>query len=186
MTPNQNPSLKIKILSEPQVTCQLDREIKNILCTCFPNDTEIYSRSRGWYGCEPFITIILRDNNKTFACLVIIERTIKIGTTSLYTAGIANVAILPEYRKKGFGNILLKTTAKEIASRSFDIGLLFTSEPIKKVYARNGWMEIKNRAFTRTYQQKRIIMPEDTVKMYYPLKISSLGEGDFDLCGNDW
>ena len=68
----------------------------------------------------------------------------------------------------------------------FEVGLLFTSEPIKKVYARNGWIEIEEQKFVRVENEVEIVMPAESVQMYYPLKRKDFPSGDVHLQGDKW
>jgi len=75
---------------------------------------------------------------------------------------------------------------QEAHTRRFDFGLLFTQQKIKKVYARNGWLQINKSKFIRTENGVNIEMPSESIKMYYPLAVKDFPTGDVDLQGNKW
>jgi predicted acetyltransferase len=138
--------------------------------------------------------VIIEDGNDVVAYVGVIDRTIKVGGKKCRVAGVQNIGVLPKYRGRQLSNAVLKAAMKEAQIQRFDFGLLFTQEKIKKVYARNGWLQIKNRKFIRTEacpeRSRRssinIEMPTESIKMYYPLAVKDFPPGDVDLLGNKW
>lgn len=177
--------MQLRILNENQVDEKVDAAIKKTLAICFPNDVEEFSRTRAFEGNVPLFSVYIEDSDKVLAHLAIMDRTVIVGGESVRVAGVANVCVLPEYRKKGLSDMILKAAMEEAMRRHFDFGLVFTGGRIKKVYARNGWIDIPGREFITTRDGKQIELPAQT-RMYYPLKKKVFPPGTVDLCGIKW
>jgi len=181
--------MKIKIIKESQVDAGLDTQLRIGLSECFPHNHEIYATTRRWRGNTPiYNTVAFDDKAKDKICghAAVIDRTISVGDCEVRIAGVGNVFVLPGYRGKGVSDLIIQTAMVEAKKLGFDFSMLFTSEPIKKVYARNGWIEITDRKFIRVEASQEIALPEESIKMYYPLGEKAFPDGDVHLQGDKW
>lgn len=178
--------LKPRIIKESQVGEKLDVEIRKNLCICFPRDKDVYSKVRAWHNIWPIFIAIIEQGNNVIAHAAVVDRIIKVGNENLRVAGLQNVFVLPEHRGRRLSTTVIQAAMAEAQQQDFDCGLLFTYEPVKKVYARNGWLQITDRKFIRIDNGREIEMPQETVKMYYPLRRKDFPAGIVNLQGNDW
>ena len=177
-----------QLLSESDIDAELDAEIRKLLCACFKKDEQIFSKTRHWNNCSPSFSLILRDGDRIAAHVAVIDRTISAGLEQIRVAGIGNVCTLPDYRGRNLSGRLLATAMSEAEKRRFDCGLLFCAPELKKVYTRNGWIEISldDHKFFAERNGSRIELPLSQAKMLYPLRRSELSAGIIDLRGGKW
>ncbi len=178
---------KPKIIKESQIDNELDAEIRKSLCICFPWHKHIYENLRPWHGIAPLFTVFIERNRDIIAHAAVVDTQIKIDNRPFRVAGLQNVFVIPDYRKKGVSNIILQAAVTEAEKYDFDFGLLFTSyDPVLKVYARNGWREIENQDFYKIEDGKTVAFPPDKHKMFYPLELKDFPKGTVQLTTNDW
>ncbi len=178
---------KPRIINESQIDSHLDSLIRKSLCICFPWHKHIYEIQRPWHGITPLFTAFIKRNCDIIAHAAVVDTRIKIDNKSFRVAGLQNVFVIPDYRKKGVSDIILQAAITEAEKYDFDFGLLFTSyNPVLKVYARNGWIEIKKQDFYKIEDGKTSCFPPDKHKMFYPLKLKDFPEGTVRLKTNDW
>lgn len=178
---------KPKILNESQIDGELDAAIRKSLCICFPWHKHIYENLRPWHGIAPLFTAFIERNSDIVAHVAVVDTQIKIDNRMFRVAGLQNVFVTPDYRKKGVSDIILQSAMSEAEKYDFDFGLLFTSyDPVLKVYARNGWVEIENQDFYKIEDGKNVAFPPAKRKMFYPLKLKNFPKGTVRLTTNDW
>lgn len=178
---------KPKIIYESEIDGELDAIIRKNLCICFPWDKQYYEKSRPWHGLTPAYTALIEKDSNIIAHAAIIDTQIKIDSMQYRVAGLQNVFVLPQFRKKGFSDSVVRAAMTEAKKYDFDFGLLFTSsDPVVKVYARNGWLEIKNQTFIKIENSRKVTMPDEKHKMFHPLKIKQFPKGTVELTTNDW
>lgn len=178
--------MQTRIVKESKISEKLNAAIRKTLAVCFPHHKNIYSKTHYLNDNKPAFSAIIEDGDNIIAYVGVIDRTIKIGGRRYRVAGVQNVCVLPKYRHRRLSDGVLKAAMEEAQARRFDFGLLFTQQNIKQVYARNGWIEIMFRKFTRTENGVNLEMPPESIKMYYPLAVKDFPTGDVDLLGNKW
>lgn len=178
--------MRIIIIDEADVNPSLDTAIKKTLVTCFPHNESVFSKTRRWRDNKPVYNVVALDEECVCGHVAVVDRTIRVGEKLLRVAGVGNVCALPEHRKTGLSDVLLKTSMKEAAERNFEFGLLFTNQNIKEFYARNGWVEISHRKFIRIENTDEIILPDESIKMCCHLVGREFPEGDVQLQGDKW
>jgi GNAT superfamily N-acetyltransferase len=179
--------MKIKIIEENEINPEFDKELRNALCQCFPDDVELFLQSRSWHGSAPAWSAVIIISGSVAAHVGIVDRTIQAGTRQMRVAGIQNVFILPEYRGKGFCEEIMASAMKEAKRRNFEAGLLYCVPQLEKVYARCGWRLLPERKIIRIDENgKHISLPAKNITMLFPLSIKAFPEGPINLQGNDW
>ncbi len=180
-------SCSIKIISENEITPDLDSSIRSGLCRCFPKEVETFSGTRAWHGSFPSYSVIAEDGAGIAAHVGIIDRIIKAGILYMRIAGIQNVFVMEEYRGSGLGRRIMKAAMKEAGRLRFDAGLLYCIPELVKVYAGSGWNLIPEKKIIRINENgEEVFLPEKNIAMYYPLKSGFFPEGIIHLQGNDW
>ena len=178
--------MRTRIVDEKDVDEVLDAAIKNVLVRCFPHNREKFLKARRWRGNVALYNAVVEADDIVCGHIAVVDRKVTVGNEPLHVAAVANVSVLPEYRGTGLSDIMLKAVMTEAQKGTFEVGLLFTTELIKKVYARNGWIEIKGQKFIRVENELEFAMPAESVKMYYPLKRKDFPPGDVHLRGDKW
>ncbi len=180
-------SVKLQIVSDATVTPAQDAAIRAGLCTCFPPDREVFSRTRAWHGTPPAWTVLATCEDAIVAHAGIVERQILVGEERVRIAGVQNVFVLPEHRGSGLFRLVMSAALEEARRRGLDFGLLFCTPEIGRKYARQGWQRLDDRSVTRIDEHGRPQpLPQKNVTMFYPLAGRSMPSGDLHLLGNDW
>ncbi len=178
---------EIKILKEEEIDEQLDRSIKNGLCTCFPPDREVFSKSRAWHGTSPNWAVLVEENSEVIAHVGIVERRVRVGDEQIDITGVQNVFVLPEHRTRGLFFKIMKASMEEAAELGHDFGLLFCVPELEKSYACCKWRLLPNRNVTRVDEDgKEVDLPSKNITMYHVLARSDFPAGNIHLQGNDW
>lgn len=178
--------MRARIVDENDVDDVLDAGIKGILIRCFPHNEHKFSKARKWRGNVALYNAVIEADDVVCGHTAVVDRTVTVGNEPLRVAAVANVSVLPEYRGTGLSDIMLNDVMAEAGKRQFEVGLLFTTEAIRKVYMRNGWIEIEGQEFVRVEKGEEIVMPAESVQMYYPLKRKDFPPGNVHLCGDKW
>jgi GNAT superfamily N-acetyltransferase len=180
--------MELKIIKESEINDALDAEIRRDLCLAFPNDLENYQVTRAWHGSGPAWSVILEKGKTVVAHLGVVDRFVFVGEDLWHTAGIQNVYVLPEHRKQGLSDLIMKEAMGEAAKRNYDWGLLFCLCEITSVYARCGWTLMPAEVeIVRTDEAAgECPLPPNNTAMYYPLARRDFSPAKIHLRGNDW
>lgn len=180
-------SLDVRTIEDHgQIPADLDTAILRTLAACYPEHRDMFARTRHWRGHIAAYRVIALDGGIVAAHVAVVDCTIRVGEASVRVAGVGQVAALPPYRKTGLIDRLLARAVDEAKDRGFDIGMLFCQERVRRVYERNGWIDITGRPCTRTEAGERILMPPDHLRMMVPLAMAELPPGPIDLGGDKW
>ncbi len=86
---------------------------------------------------KPDYTRVCELDGRLIATVQIVRRAVRLNGHTVWMAGIANVATLPDYRGRGLASQLMRDAHTVIDSEDFTFALLFTG--IHDFYARLGW-----------------------------------------------
>lgn len=175
-----------RIIDEADMPEDIDAEIRRRLCTVFPHDVLVYTRTRAWHDSHPAFSVVLENDGNVLAHAAVVDRTVEIGGLPLRSAGVQNVFVAPEERGKALSDAVVGRAMDEARRRDFDIGLLFCKTTLEKLYAGMGWLGVGERRIVRVEAGGELPLPENNRAMYLPLRRGSLPEGMLHLCGNDW
>jgi predicted acetyltransferase len=178
--------MAVRIIDECDIAPELDAAIRKSLAICFPHRYEEFSRSRTIRNNVPSYTAVISDGEKALCQVAVMDRTISVGGEQPHVAGVANVFVMPEHRGKGLCDMALEAAMAEAKNRGFDFGFLFTYSPTDRIYARNGWFEIKDRKFVCVENGEESVLSAERIKMYYPLENEDFPSGDVHLQGDRW
>ncbi|MBN1816980.1 MAG: GNAT family N-acetyltransferase [Sedimentisphaerales bacterium] len=178
--------MEIRILDEQAVTPEMDAAIRKTLAACFPLNQDQFAKTRQWRGNIPLFSVVARDAGGIAAHAAVVDRTIRVGDTSLRIAGFGNVCALPEYRKTGLIDQVLKRAVEEARQRKFPVGLLFCRDYVRAVYERNGWKGLPNQPCTRVEAGQEIPVGPDNPRMWIPLNQDRFPAGPIHLQGDKW
>jgi predicted acetyltransferase len=176
-----------RIVSETSITSEEDAAIRDALCLCFPPDREIFSRTRAWHGTYPTWSVVVDHQRRVVAHAGVVEREILIGAERVRAAGIQNVLVLPEHRKSNLFRQIMSVVMEEARRRELDLGILFCTPDLGRLYAWLGWRLVKGRSVIRIDDEGLAQpLPEKNATMFYPLRLPDIPCGDIHLLGNDW
>jgi GNAT superfamily N-acetyltransferase len=179
--------MEIRIVDEKEAVGVLDQKIRDGLCACFPENVDVFSRTRAWHDSSPAWCVIIEEEDRIIAHCGVVDRTIKAGGISIRIAGIQNVFVPPAWRKKGLSDMVMKKAMEEAGRRNYECGLLFCVPELEKVYGRCGWKLLPRENMYRIDENGEVkALPEKNIVMFHPLKIASFPSGDISLEGNDW
>jgi GNAT superfamily N-acetyltransferase len=178
--------MQLDLIAEADMSPQLDAEIRNGLCRCFPADREIYAETRAWHGAVPAYSVVLTDAGIVVAHLGVVDRTITVAGRPLRVAGVENVYVLPERRGQGLSRRVLIPAMDEALRREFDAGLLFCLPTLAALYGSCDWQTLSGCEIVRTEDGCELPLPAKNIAMFYPLRVASFPAGRLHLGGNDW
>jgi predicted N-acetyltransferase YhbS len=175
-----------QIIDESQVTPELDAEIRQALCVCFPADAEVFSQTRQWHGSGPAYSALICDGGRVIAHVGVVDRVVAFGDVKARAAGIQNVFVRPEFRGQGLSDAVMRAAQSEAVRRGFDCGLLFCIPKLEAVYARTGWQTISNAVLRTDDDGVEKPLPGRNVAMLLPIRLVSPPPSVIHLMGNDW
>lgn len=178
--------MQLQILKESEIQDRLDQAIKKTLISSFAGDEEVFTQTRAFNGNIPLYTAIAQDGDIVCSHVAVVDRTILVGQKQFRAAAVANVCTSPEYRGNKMVDAVLMPAMEHAENLGFDFGLLFTSHSLKKMYARNGWLEVVDQKFITTKNGAKSEFSPEGAKMFYPLQLKEFPPGDVDLMGIDW
>jgi GNAT superfamily N-acetyltransferase len=123
----------IKQIVDDDVDDQLDREIRDLLSTCFVKPGDEVFRERRYFTEMPSRRWLLRSDGRLVAHVAAHERTIEGGMRML---GIAEVCVLPTHRGRGLARALLATVHEWGIGAGFDFATLFGR---REIYVSSGY-----------------------------------------------
>ena len=87
---------------------------------------------------EPSDRLLVKHGDRVAAHLRLIGRDMQFGAATLPISYVADLAILPEFRGRGYASALLDAAERRMRQEGALLGLLRTSEP--DFYRRRGWV----------------------------------------------
>ncbi len=178
--------METKVLLNDQITQEIDSAIRRTLIVTFPHEADHFAKSRTLYDNEPYITSVIMDGSVAAAHAAVIKRTVSVGNNLYKCAGIANVAVLPNYRGKKIGRHALKAALTDAAVKDFDFAMLFAKDSLRNYYAKCGFISIPQSTVTHFSKGKETVIPGSRVIMYFPLSIKDFPPGNIHLRGTRW
>ena len=176
-----------RIVSETSLTPAEDAAIRAVLCICFPADREVFSQTRAWHGTLPTWSVLVEHQDLIVGHVGVVEREILVGTESVRAAGIQNVLVTPEFRKTDLFRQIMTVAMEEAGRRDMDLGILFCTPDLARLYAWLGWRLLKGRSVIRIDEDRRPQpLPAKNWAMFYPLRRLDFPPGEIHLQGNDW
>ena len=176
-----------RLVAEKSLTAAEDAAIRVALCRCFPAEREVFAKTRAWHGTFPTWSVLVERQDLVIAHAGVVEREILAGNQPVRAAGIQNVLVVPEHRKSALFRQVMSLAMDEARRRELDLGLLFCTVDLARLYAGLGWRLVQGRSVVRIDQQGRVEpLPAKNVTMFYPLRRAEIPPGDVHLLGNDW
>jgi GNAT superfamily N-acetyltransferase len=178
----------LRIIAEDKIDAQLDAIIRRNLCICFPWVKDTFERTRTWNECKPAWTVLIEQDQNVIAHAVVVDRTIRVGDTPVHVAGIGDVFVLHEHRRRGLSDRVLLAAMDRALAMRYDLGMLFCVPVLEKVYNRCGWITLDRSPafFIDDKDQPQNAWASQDIGMFYPLATTTFPQGPINLQGRVW
>jgi predicted acetyltransferase len=133
---------EITYLSDESIDDAGDRELRELLSTCFtkPGD-EVFKTRRYWREPYSHRWVIRNDEGTLVAHVGIHEKIVEANGERYRMGGICEVCVLPDCRGRGYVNSMLESVHAWLAEHQFQFSILFGNP---KVYGSSGYAVIDN------------------------------------------
>jgi nodulation protein A len=175
-----------QVHEEKDITPESDKQIRELLCRCFPDWESIFRERRLWHSKPPLFSVIVAEDGKVVGHTAVVVRTITTTWNFRYNAAsIQGVCVSPECRHTGIGGKILEITLEEAAKRGFPFAILYCKEHIVPFYESRGW-KLADDSMTMWNQRDLPITMRSNCPMYYELGGVPLPEGPLDVHSPTW
>ena len=132
----------VTYISDVGVDATQDREIRDLLTTCFTKPEDVGFKTRRYFK-EPYPHrwVIRNANGGLIAHVGLHEKMVAADGWTFRIGGIAEVCVHPESRGKGYVRIMLREIDDWQAQQGFAFSMLF-GDP--NVYGSSGYVEVGN------------------------------------------
>ena len=179
-------SFSLEVLEEGQISPQIDRAIRDLLCECFPADSDVFPYTRYWHNLAPEYSVVCRDGQVVVGHVAIAVRTITCAGKPIQVAGPASVAVSAGQRGAGLSRRLMKAALAEAVRRRIPFGLLFCTPELAPLYSSMGWHHTDRPVAMRDEKGRSVPIPRKNVALFVELADESFPPGPLDLQGRDW
>ncbi len=179
-------SFPLEVLEEDRIDPELDRAIRDLLCECFPADSDVFPYTRYWNDLIPEYTVVCPDGRRVVGHVAIVVRTITCAGKTIRVAGPASVAVSLEQRRAGLSRRLMDAAMAEAARRRIPFGLLFCLPELEPLYSSMGWRRTNRPVTMQDDKGRSVPMLQKNVAMFVELADESFPQGPLDLGGRDW
>ena len=174
-------SLRLEYVREPAVSAELDRELRELFSSCFPQPRTAFFRERRYANEMPLHRYLLRGpGGELLAHVAVHEKRILVAGASFTVGGIAEVCVHDSQRGLGRAKELLGHAHQGLRELGVPFALLFGEVPI---YGSSGYQHLTApiRIFepaTNSYKNE-----PSALALYKPLGARSWPDGPIDLDG---
>jgi len=139
---NEPMKPSVTYISDVGVDATQDREIRDLLTTCFTKPEDVGFKTRRYFK-EPYPHrwVIRNANGGLVAHVGLHEKMVAADGWTFRIGGIAEVCVHPESRGKGYVRIMLREIDDWQAQQGFAFSMLF-GDP--NVYGSSGYVEVGN------------------------------------------
>lgn len=127
----------VSYIADADVDEVLDRELRDLLSTCFTKPQDIVFKERRYFRESPAHRWLIRDaSGRLLAHLAAHDRRVESGALRARVGGIAEVCVHPDARGQRLASYLLEAAQSDLARRGYLFVALFGS---RSVYAASGY-----------------------------------------------
>ena len=185
-TPETSVSLPVDIVEESDLQADEDRQIRELLCRCFPDWAEIFRDQRLWHNTPPIYSVTAKQREQIVGHIAVVVRTITTTWNFRHNvASIQGVCVAPENRHTGLARRLLKKALQEAAKRGFHFAILYCKEFLVPYYAEQGWKLADDSVIMWNSRDLPVFM-KSNCPMYYELGDVPFPEGPLDVHSPSW
>lgn len=172
-------------IEESQMPPATDASVRALLCTCFPAEAGVFSKTRHWRSAPAYV-VLLAHNGRVQGHIAIVVRVIRCDGREVTVAGVQGFAVHPDLRGCGVGSRLMASATVEAKRRGLDFGLLFCLPALEKYYCSLGWSALHQPVLMTDENGGPVPATGKNICMFQPLGAASFPEGTIDLQGRDW
>lgn len=132
----------ITYLPDERVDEAVDREIRDLLSTCFTKPRDVVFKTQRYFR-EPYPHrwIIRDEHGPIVAHIGVHEKNVEAGDKTFSIGGICEVCVHPDYRGRDYVKLILKCIHTWQTGHGFVFSVLFGD---KRVYESSGYLKIHN------------------------------------------
>jgi predicted N-acetyltransferase YhbS len=176
----------VEIVQENDIQPDEDRQIRELLCLCFPDWGNIFRDNRTWHSTSPIYSVIVRQEGQIIGHLAVVVRTITTTWNFRYNvASIQGVCVAPDKRRAGLSRRLLQVALQEAAKRGFLFAILYCKESLVPFYSSQGWKLADDSVVMWNSRDLPVFM-RSNCPMYYELSDTLFPEGPLDVHSPSW
>ena len=170
--------MEIIYVPKNEITKAQKDMLKIVETTCFGISSEQIMETKEVghpFGAVELGAFLLFDDNKIVGHAFLYKRLTEYDGQAYYIGGVGGLAVIPEYRGKGYARWLTEKTLKESYDIGVDVACLFTDkeDTVYKFYEKLGFVYLNRNAYYIDSLGKE--MPKDDV-MIMGLKDKALAE----------
>lgn len=175
------PAPQLEYAREPDVSEQLDRELRSLISSCFTSVADAFLRHQRWVREMPLHRYLLRSpGGQLVAHAAVHEKLIGVGDGERMVGGMAEVCVLESERGHGHVRRLLAAAHAGMLERGIHFGLLMGD---LAVYSPSGYARVEAPIRRLNHETQTIeVGPMDKV-LVKPLTGEPWPEGPVDLRG---
>ncbi|HVJ39858.1 MAG TPA: GNAT family N-acetyltransferase [Dongiaceae bacterium] len=182
-------SATTQLVAENDLTTADRARIRSLLTAAFPDHAALWLVRDFWGGPLEYRILLQNVAGQLAAHLGFARRLIRVNDRSVAIAGIAAVAILPDFQGQGLGRKLLSALGAILAEEtSIDFGFLQCRYDVAGFYERSGFHRISQPV--RSFDPDRMIWQTDrTAALILPVAAAEEDwprGGIVDLMGMPW
>ena len=178
--------LPVDIIEENVLHPEEDRQIRELLCLCFPDWIEIFRHHRIWHSTPPIYSILVREKGQIVGHIAIVVRTITTTWNFRYNvASVQGVCVAPDKRRAGLARRMLQEALREADRRGFLFAILYCKEFLVPYYIAQGWKLADDSVIMWNSRDLPITM-RSNCPMYYELSNVPFPEGPLDVHSPSW
>ena len=174
------------LVEEKDMPDQMDRDIRTLLCECYPEDTDVYSQARPWHGSSPVFSLICVKERGLAGYVGMVFREVTCDSELLIVAGIQNLAVLPAFRGGCVGKELVLRAQDEAERRGLLHGMLFCTPDLESYYVSMGWNGPAYRVTMNDLTGCLTPLPAGLIPMVKLFGAGIFPPGDIYLNGPEW
>jgi predicted acetyltransferase len=168
----------IKYIEDKKIDELLDQKLRNLLAVCFTRDPK-FKKQR--YNHElPQHRWYMKNGEQVIANVALHAKTISTVEGEIKIGGIAEVAVHPDYRGRGYVKIMLRQIHDWLKQSNYPFAMLFGDY---KVYSSSGYVNIDNELKYFDTEQKQWRVKKIQSAMICPLAEKKWPEGLINLNG---
>jgi len=184
--PHKSTNLPVEIVEEHALTQDEDRQIRELLCLCFPDWAKVFQHCRTWHNTPPIYSVIVRQEGQIIGHIAVVVRTITTTWNFRYNvASIQGVCVAPDHQRVGLAHRLLQEALREAARRGFLFSILYCKEFLVTYYISQGWKLADDSVIMWNSRDLPIAMLSNC-PMYYELSDVPFPEGPLDVHSPSW
>jgi len=181
MPESEIETLAVEIIDEANLQPDDDRQIRELLCICFPDWAEVFRQRRLWHKTPPIYSAIIRERGQIIGHIAVVVRTITTTWNFRYNvASIQGVCVAPDKRLTGLSRRLLQEAMREATRRGFPFAILYCKEFFVPFYTSHGW-KLADDSVVMWNSRDLPVSMQSNCPMYYELGDIPFPEGPLDV-----